>query len=68
VPATYTTTEAAAAAGISRMTLQTWISSGDIRAPRVQLVNGKAKRFWSEADVDRLRRRREKIFRKKIRK
>ena len=50
------------------MTLQTWISSGDIRAPRVQLVNGKAKRLWSEADVDRLRRRREKIFRKKIRK
>jgi excisionase family DNA binding protein len=68
VPATYTTTEAAAAAGISRMTLQTWISTGDIRAPRVQLVDGKAKRLWSEADVERLQRRREKIFRKKIRK
>jgi excisionase family DNA binding protein len=68
VVATYTTTEAAKAAGISRVTLQTWISTGDVRAPRVQLVAGRAKRLWSEADVERLRRKREKIFRKKIRK
>lgn len=67
VAKTYTTSEAAAAAGISRATLQVWIAAGEIRAPKVQVVAGNSKRIWSEADVDRLKQKRAKIFRKKIR-
>jgi excisionase family DNA binding protein len=64
----YTTTEAAKAAGISRVTLQTWIAAGEVRAPKLRVVEGKAKRLWSSEDVARLLKRREKIFRKKNRK
>jgi excisionase family DNA binding protein len=61
---TYTTREAAKAVGITRVTLQRWITAGKIRAPRTRLVKGVAKRVWSEEDVSRLRKAKETIYRK----
>lgn len=51
----YTTVEVAKEANVPRATLQFWIASGKISAPKVELVNGKAVRFWSDADLERIR-------------
>jgi hypothetical protein len=51
----YTTAEAARAAKISRATLQAWIASAKISAPAVQLIEGKAVRVWTHADLAKLR-------------
>jgi hypothetical protein len=59
-----TTEEAARAAGISRATLQAWIASRQIKAPDVQLVEGKAVRLWNADDLDRLRAVKGDIYRK----
>ena len=48
----YTTGQAAAAIGVSRQTLQTWIAAGKIKAPKVI----GSTRVWSEAQVKELRR------------
>jgi len=45
---------AAKAARISLMTLQRWIADGDIRAPKLQIVNGRATRLWDADDLKRL--------------
>ena len=59
-----TTGEAADAAGISRATLQVWIKAKTVRAPKTQLVEGKAVRLWTAADLERLRGVKAKIYRK----
>lgn len=59
---TYTTEEAAAAAGISRQTLQTWISRRKFRAPPIRIRGSHAVRVWSAEDVARLRRTKARIF------
>jgi excisionase family DNA binding protein len=51
----YTTSEAAKAAKVSRPTIQYWISTGKIDAPKLEVHNGKAARLWTEADVERMR-------------
>jgi DNA-binding transcriptional MerR regulator len=51
----YTTVEVAREANVPRATLQFWIASGKISAPEVKLVDGKAVRFWSDADLGRIR-------------
>jgi DNA-binding transcriptional MerR regulator len=50
-----TTVEVAAAAEVPRATLQYWIKTGQISAPAVQLVDGKAVRFWTEAQKREIR-------------
>jgi len=60
----YTTEEAARAAGISRATLQAWIAAGKIKAPDVQLVAGKAVRLWNAGDLARLDAVKAQIYRK----
>jgi len=57
-----TTRYAAKAAGISLMTLQRWIADGDMRAPKLQIVNGRATRIWEADDLERLRLLKEKIY------
>jgi len=59
---TYTTQEAADAAKITRVTLQDWIARRKIKAPRVRLRAGRAVRLWTESDIARLRREREKLY------
>lgn len=53
---------AAKAVGISLMTLQRWIADEDIRAPKLQIVNGHATRLWDAEDLERLRQLKEKIY------
>jgi hypothetical protein len=46
------------------MTLQRWIADEDIRAPRLQIVNGRATRLWDSEDVERLRKLKQEIYRR----
>jgi excisionase family DNA binding protein len=48
----YTTGQAAAAIGVSRQTLQTWIADGKIDAPKM-IGNT---RVWSQSEVNKLKR------------
>jgi excisionase family DNA binding protein len=58
----YTTGQAAAAAGISRQTLYTWIAEGKVKMPATKIGNTGV---WSESEVDELKRvPRPKRFRK----
>lgn len=53
---------AAKAVGISLMTLQRWIAEGDIRAPRLQIVDGRATRLWDADDLERLGKLKTEIY------
>lgn len=55
MPLSLTTTEAAEQTGLNRVTLQEWIRTGRVRAPRLVLRNGRAVRLWSHADIEKLR-------------
>jgi excisionase family DNA binding protein len=57
-----TTRYAAKEVGISLMTLQRWIANEDIRAPRLEIVNGRAMRIWKANDLERLRALKTKIY------
>jgi excisionase family DNA binding protein len=57
-----TTRYAATEVGISLMTLQRWIADEDIRAPKLQIVNGRATRIWEADDLERLLLLKEKIY------
>jgi len=59
---TYTTREVAAKVGITRATLQAWIRDKKIKPPRPTLEGARAKRLWTEADLARLRKTKEKIY------
>jgi predicted DNA-binding protein (UPF0251 family) len=56
------TQQAAKAAGISNMTLHRWIVSARVKAPKLCIRNGRAVRLWSKADLDRLRKLKQKIY------
>ena len=58
----YSTRYAAREVGISLMTLQRWIADGDIQAPSLQIVNGRATRLWDTEDLERLRQLKEKMY------
>jgi len=60
----YTTAEAAQEAGISRGTLQRWISEGKLRVPKATLQNGVGVRYWSEKDLERLIKVKGRVYRK----
>jgi predicted DNA-binding transcriptional regulator AlpA len=50
---TYTTGEAASLIGISRQTLQAWISEPTFKAPKPVVLANMSVRIWTEADVER---------------
>jgi excisionase family DNA binding protein len=52
-PKIYTTGQAAAAAGISRQTLYTWIAEGKVKMPATKIGNTGV---WSESQVNELKR------------
>jgi len=54
-PKLYTTGQAAREAGITRVTLHEWIRKGVVRAPRLQIRNGRAVRLWTASDVAKLK-------------
>jgi hypothetical protein len=47
---------AAKAAGISLITLQRWIATGKVRAPKLRIRNGRAVRVWTRHYLEQLRR------------
>ena len=59
-----TTAEAAKAVGIARHTLQGWISSGRVKAPKPVIQKGRAVRLWSNTDVKRLAQIKASTYRK----
>jgi predicted site-specific integrase-resolvase len=58
------THQAAAAVGIHLSTLNEWIASGKVKAPKPVLVGAVGMRLWSPADIARLRVVKQKIYRK----
>lgn len=58
------TTVAAHKAGFGRVTLQRWIRAGKVKAPKPVIVDGRAVRLWSAADLQALRTAKEKHYRK----
>ena len=54
--------DAAAAVGISRQTLQAWIISGKVKAPKPTGSWKTAARMWSAAEVQELRRLKKQIY------
>jgi len=57
-----TTEQAAKAVGISRATLQAWIKARKITPPAPTLEGAVAKRLWTESDLSRLRKAKEKTY------
>jgi hypothetical protein len=54
-PELYTTVQGAKITKIPRATLQQWIATRKIAAPRVKLLKGKAVRLWSQAQIEKAR-------------
>jgi excisionase family DNA binding protein len=57
----YTTGQAAKKVGISRQTLQAWISAKKIKAPEV--IKNAGVRLWTERDIAKLKAAKPKIHR-----
>jgi excisionase family DNA binding protein len=51
----YTTVEVARMIKVPRATLQFWIKTRKISAPRVRLLRGKAVRLWNKAQIEEAR-------------
>ena len=51
----HTTVQVARMTKIPRATLQQWIATRKIEAPRVRLLKGKAVRLWSSAQIEKAR-------------
>jgi excisionase family DNA binding protein len=64
-PKAYTTSEAAAAAGITRATLQDWIKKGKCAAPRLQRLGKVGVRMWTQSDIARLKATKKEIYQDK---
>jgi excisionase family DNA binding protein len=62
--AKYSTSEAAKKCGVHHITLQRWVSSKKLTAPRKTRVGGVVVRLWTGADLARIRRYKEKNYRK----
>jgi hypothetical protein len=61
-PKLYTTKEATEKVGISRATLQVWIAVRKFIPPGPTLIGARAKRLWTEKDLARLRKTKDKIY------
>lgn len=59
---TCNTQQAAAAVGVSLMTLHRWIVAKRLGAPKLRIRNGRAVRLWSKADLQRLRALKQQIY------
>jgi len=52
---TYSAGEVAAAIGVSRQTLQTWIAKRHIAAPQAVKIGGMIVRHWTKAHIEKAR-------------
>ena len=58
------TAEVAAIVGVHRATLEEWLTKGKVRAPKTVRVGAKNYRMWTERNIKRVRRYKEKFYRK----
>ena len=58
------TAEVAKLVGIHRVTLETWLTTGKVKLPRTAQIGGHVYRMWTERDVKRVRKYKEKFYRK----
>ncbi len=58
------TEEVASLVGISRVTLERWLAQKKIPMPKRILVGTRVSRIWTERDIERVRRHKEKFYRK----
>ncbi len=58
------TEEVAKVIGIGSATLERWLGSGKVRAPKPLRVGRKVFRFWTSRDIERVKRYKEKFYRK----
>lgn len=58
------TAEIAALVGIHRATLEEWLSRGKVKPPKKVRIGAKFFRLWTGRDVARLRKFKEKFYRK----
>jgi excisionase family DNA binding protein len=61
----YTTQQVCRMAKINRATLQRWIASGEIKAPKPIEIGGVKVRMWSAADVAQVEEHRKQAYRKR---
>ena len=54
--------QAAKLAGVGHSTLHRWIKSGKVKAPKPTRVGGVLVRLWSEREVARIRRHKERFY------
>jgi predicted site-specific integrase-resolvase len=52
---TYSTKQAAPKIGVSWITLQRYVTSGEIAVPPLQKVGGVTVRLWTERDINRVK-------------
>lgn len=64
VKRTYSTAEAARMIGINRVTLQRWLIAGKVKEPKKVRTGGVEVRIWTDRDVERVRRYKQKNYRK----
>ena len=58
------TEEVARSVGISRVTLERWLASGKVPVPRPLHVGKNVFRNWNNRDIERVKRYKEKHYRK----
>ncbi len=56
------TEEVAKTIGVSKSTLERWLSEGKIKAPKPLRVGRKIFRFWTDRDIERVMRYKEKCY------
>jgi excisionase family DNA binding protein len=49
---------------IHKATLERWLASGKLRPPQPIKIGGRVFRYWTQRDVERVRRFKEKFYRK----
>ncbi|HZO98666.1 MAG TPA: helix-turn-helix domain-containing protein [Terriglobia bacterium] len=50
--------------GIHRATLERWLSSGRLQRPQTISIGARVFRYWMQRDVERVRKFKEKFYRK----
>jgi len=58
------TPQVARRVGVHPITLERWLASSKIPVPKPLRVGGRVFRFWTSKDIERVRRYKEKFYRK----
>jgi excisionase family DNA binding protein len=58
------TAEVAAKVGVSRVTLERWLSSGKVKSPATIRYGRNEFRNWTDSDVERIRKFKQENYRK----